>query len=310
MARRRQQKKPPEGTFTATIDSLSPDGRGVARLEGKATFIANALPGEIVEFNYQHCHSKFDEGTAINILTASDERTVPKCRHFGVCGGCRLQHLLPASQIAHKQKMLLEHLTHFGHITPKEILAPLRASEWGYRHKARLGVRYVIKKEMVLVGFREQQSNYLALLEQCEVLEPRVGLLILPLRALITKLHAFKEISQIEVAIAENAVALIFRNLVPLDNHDQELLKSFGAEHTLWIYLQSGGPSTVSKLYPDDNQLFLHYSLPEFNLNYQFHPLDFTQVNPAINRQMIPLALSLLNLKPEDRVLDLFLWFR
>lgn len=303
---RRHPKKPPQGNFTASIKSFSHDGRGIAAIDGKTTFIFGALPGETVEFTYTACHSKFDEGKVVNVITPAPERVTPNCQHFGVCGGCSLQHIASTTQIKHKQTMLLEQLKHFGNIVPKEILSPLTSDVWGYRHKARLGVRYVTKKATVLVGFREQNSNFLAQLERCEVLDPRVGNLIMPLREFIASLDAFNSISQIEVAITQTQVGLVFRHLEPLNSSDLEQLKTFGAEHGLWLYLQPAGPNSVTKLYPDDKQLFLHYSLPEFNLIYQFHPLDFTQVNPTINQKMVALALELLDVQPSDTVLDLF----
>ncbi len=303
---RKHKKSLPEGEFTANIDDLSHDGHGVAHINGKTTFIFNALPGESVQFHYTYSRKKFDHGIATTISNASPERATPKCPHFGICGGCSLQHLKPFAQISYKQSTLLMQMQHFGNVVPNEILEPLVADQWGYRHKARLGVRYVIKKEALLVGFREKQSNYLALIASCEVLHPSVGQLIMPLREMIAKMNAFKEIAQIEVAIGEQQTGLIFRNLVALDTTDQQHLIDFGKQHNLWIYLQPGNADSVVKFYPDDDNLFLEYSLPMYDLFYKFHPLDFTQVNPSINRKMLPLALELLNLQPTDKVLDLF----
>lgn len=303
---RRQRKKTPEGNFTATIDAQSHDGRGIAHIDGKTTFIFNALPGEQVEFHYTECRSKYDEGHATAITIASPDRVIPKCAHFGVCGGCNLQHLSSQAQLTLKQKSLLEQLQHFGRLTPQEVLPPLTGPEWGYRHKARLGVRYVIKKNALLVGFRERQSKYLAQLEQCEILNPKVGYLIMALRALIQQMQAYRDIAQIEVAIGDDVPALIFRNLIELEQTDLDLLSAFGEQHKLWIYLQPGNASTVTKFYPNDGELFLNYSLPEFNLRYHYHPLDFTQVNPIINQKMLRLALDLLNIQSSDTVLDLY----
>jgi 23S rRNA (uracil1939-C5)-methyltransferase len=303
---RKRKNKLPEGKFIASIESLNHEGRGVAHVNGKATFIFNALPGETVEFDYTYSRKKFDCGKATTILSASTDRVTPRCNHFGICGGCSLQHVNVNAQISYKQNILLEQLRHFGAAKPENILPPLTASEYGYRHKARLGVRYVIKKETVLVGFREQQSNYLAQLSDCPVLHSSVGNLITPLRELIARLEAYQDIAQIEVAVAEPAPALVLRNLIELSANDKQILIEFAKQHDIWLYLQPGNADTVSKLYPNDEQLFLHYTLPEFNLTYQFHPLDFTQINPSINQKMVPLALSLLELKTTDKVLDLF----
>lgn len=303
---RRRKKMLPEGEFTTTIEKMDHNGLGIARIDNKTTFIFNALPNETVKFKYVYSRKAFDNGITTEVITASPERQPPKCPHFGICGGCSLQHLKPAAQISYKQQTLLEQLKHFGATEPEAILPSLTGPEYGYRNKARLGVRFVIKKDTVLVGFRERQSNYLAQLDGCAVLNPRVGHLITPLRELIATLSAYRDIAQIEVAIGDTTTALIFRNLIELSEADQQKLIAFAEQHKLWIYLQPGNTDSVTKLHPADEQIFLSYSLPAFKLTYQFHPLDFTQVNSAINQQMIPLALQLLNLQPDDKVLDLF----
>lgn len=310
----KRKRKPLPSRATAKVNRLTHEGRGIASVNDKTTFIFNALPGETVEFDYNQCHGKYDEGSAVTIVAAAPNRVVAKCPHFGLCGGCNLQHLSSAAQIEFKQQMLLEQLQHFGKLTPKTILPPTTGDVWGYRHKARLGVRDVIKKSTVLVGFRERQSPYLSVMEQCEVLHPSVGRLIMPLRDLIASLHARQQIAQIEVAIGDNVTALVFRNLIELDDHDKQLLSQFAEQHQLWLYLQPGKADSVTKLFPADEQLFLSYSLTELTnrghalrpLTLQFHPLDFTQVNPSINTKMINQALKMLNLQPTDTVLDLF----
>jgi 23S rRNA (uracil1939-C5)-methyltransferase len=303
---RKRLKPIPTEHFTTTITKVSHEGRGIAIVDGKTTFIFGALLGEEVEFAYDALHSKFNEGHVVNIIKPSSERVKPQCAHFGVCGGCSLQHMQHDAQIALKQKTLDEQLEHFAKTKPKTWLAPLTTNEYGYRHKARLGVRYVVKKDSVLVGFREQSSRYLAAIDNCEVLDPRVGKLITPLRELIQSMAAFEQIAQIEVAMGDVDTALVFRNMIPLVESDQDKLKQFADAHHLMIFLQPAGPNSIYKLYPDDGKALLSYSLPDYHLTFQFHPLEFTQINPEINKKMITQALELLALTPEDEVLDLF----
>ena len=206
----------PEGIHEATIIKLSHDGRGIATIEGKTTFIDNALPGETVKFRYTSAQSRFNEGAAEEILIRSPERIDAECAFFNICGGCSLQHLSPESQRTLKQNTLLEQFKHFGNLDIPEILPPITANEWGYRRKARLGVRYVHKKEKILVGFREKHSNFLADISYCNVLHPDAAKLIEPLKILIQDLEGFLSIPQIEVAVDQTKVALIFRHLEPL----------------------------------------------------------------------------------------------
>lgn len=298
------------------ITGLSHDGRGIAHIGGKLVFIANALPGEVVSFAYTRKKTKYAEAKVVEIIKASPERITPKCQHFGYCGGCSVQHMAGNAQIAFKQDVLLEQLLHFGNLRPKEIISPIMGEEWGYRHKARLGVKYVIKKDAVLVGFREKNSPYLADLKRCEVLKPGVGSLIGELKALILSLNAYAHIAQIEVAIGDNKIALVVRNLIELTSEDIEKLRLFAKQHNLWVYLQPKGPASVYKIWPQDNNELLYYQLtiPQLTtqqltnpfITYHFHPLDFTQVNPSVNQQMLNKALELLDLQATDQVLDLF----
>lgn len=290
----------------AQVTALSHDGRGIAHINGKTTFIENALPGETASFVYTRQHSKFDEGRAVEIMVASADRAEPRCPHFTICGGCSLQHMSSEAQIAHKQKMFLEQLQHFGKVQPEKILPPLTGPVWGYRHKARLGVKYVMKKNAVLVGFREKNNRYLADINQCEVLHPSVGHLIQPLKELITSLSVYQHIPQIEVAISENDTALIFRHLIDLSPEDKNKLIAFAKEHALRIYLQPNKPNPLQLLWPEDDRELLNYQLLDYDLNLQFHPTGFTQINTAINQKMIKQALELLALQSTDNVLDLF----
>ena len=303
MARRHRRQKLPQEPVQVTIDSLSHDGRGIAHIEGKTIFIAGALAGETVQFVYTKKHSKYDEGRAIEVLTSSEDRVEPACPHFAICGGCSVMHMSSPAQLILKQKTLAEHLLHFGQLEPEQWLPPLTGPILAYRRKARLGVRYVHKKQRVLVGFREKASPFLAVLEQCAVLDQRVGARLAELGEMIAGLEAYTRIAQIEVAMDEEHVALVFRNLVPLTQADQDALIHYGQQTGLWIYLQSGGPETVEPLWPSNPQL--RYS-PESGIELDFNPNDFTQVNSAINQSMIQKAIELLDLSEHDRVLDLF----
>ena len=305
MARRnRRRQKLPQDPVEAQIESLSHDGRGIARIEGKTIFVDGALAGETVKFLYTKKHSKYDEAKTVEVVAnTSDDRVDAKCQHFGLCGGCSLMHMAPESQLKLKQNTLEEHLTHFGNLAPQQWLEPLRGPLWSYRRKARLGVKHVPKKERVLVGFREKGTPYLAVLEQCEVLDQRVGSRLAELGVMIANLQAYNRIAQIEVAMDDEHVALIFRNLDPLSEQDQQALISYGQSNDLWIYLQSGGPDTVTPIWPENPQL--SYA-PEADLQLDFNPNDFTQVNAGINHKMIQRAMELLEVSEDDRILDLF----
>lgn len=291
----------------ATIEKLSHDGRGIARIDGKATFIEGALPTEVVSFVYQKRKKDFDEGVISQIEISSTDRVEPRCPHFGTCGGCSLQHIRPEAQIELKQTQLMELFHRLGRTSPKTILEPLRASYWHYRHKARLSVRYVEKKQKVLVGFREKKNpRYLAEMQQCFVLHQQVSNLIMPLRDLIESMDAARDIPQVEVAVGDDDTAFIFRHMSALSDADIARLKAFGLQHQICIFLQPQGPDSVCLLYPEGRSSLLHYHLPHFGVTYEFHPTDFTQINPLLNQKMVEKAIELLALKPEDRVLDLF----
>ena len=303
MARRNRRNKLPLELVETQIESLSHDGRGVARIEGKTVFIDGALGGEKVRFRYSKQHSKYDEGRVVEVLNAAPDRVEAKCDHYGVCGGCSLMHMAPEAQLVLKQKTLMEQMSHFGHIEPEEWIEPMTGPLWGYRRKARLGVKHVPKKERVLVGFREKGTPYLALLDKCEVLDPRVGSRLAELGSMIATLAAYNRIAQIEVAMDEKHTALVFRNLDPLSESDKTILIAYGQKNDLWIYLQSGGPDTITPIWPTSPQL--SYA-PERGLTLMFEPSDFTQVNATINQNMIQRTMGLLEVCAKDRVLDLF----
>lgn len=286
------------------IDSLAQDGRGVARLGGKAIFVTGGMPGERVRAILTRHHRDYDEGQVNDIIEASSLRVEPKCSHFGICGGCRLQHLDVDAQIVTKQQALLDNLKRIGKIRPESILPPLTAQVWGYRHKARLGVRYVFKKGRVLIGFRERQGRLLADLTRCEILIPEVGYRLSELSALIGQLSVREKIPQIEVVSGDQTVCLTLRHLEPLTDADCEKLIDFARTTGLHIGLQSGGPETFRLLWPESHKLF--YDQPEFGTRVYFSPGDFIQINPALNQKMVVQALNLLNVQPGDSILELF----
>lgn len=296
-----------EKTYQAQITALSHDGRGIAHCNGKATFIDNALPGETVEFKYRRRHSRFDEGYSINILTAANSRATPQCSSYGICGGCSLQHLNSAAQISEKQKILENQLQHIGKVKPKHWLEPLCGPVWGYRHKARLGVRFVEKKSQLLIGFREKNNSQLITdMQRCEILHPHVGHAIELLKSMINQLENKRHIPQIEVAIGDATTALVIRHLQALSDSDIACLTQFAAQHNYHIYLQPNKMDSIHRLWPSTAPELLSYALSDFDLQLQFKPSDFTQINPYINRLMIKQALDLLALQPDDSVLDLF----
>jgi 23S rRNA (uracil1939-C5)-methyltransferase len=304
MGRRRRRPALPEGEFEAEIDTMAHDGRGLARVDGKATFIHGALPGERVLFRYLVRKRRHDEGQATSVLSAAPERTEPRCAHFGVCGGCSLQHLDPAAQVAAKQAVLIDNLRQIGGVVPEAVLPPLcNAEPWGYRRKARLGVKDVLRKERVLVGFRERGSSLVAAIDHCHVLHPRVGALLPQLGALVESLEIRRRLPQIEMAMDDDRCVLILRVLDPPGSADRERLLAFQRANEVVFYLQPGGPDSVAPL---AEAVDLHYALPSHGVNLGFAPGDFTQVNTDINRQMVDRAVGLLAPDAGDAVLDLF----
>ncbi len=292
---------------TAEVDKFSHDGRGITRIDGKTTFVENALPGETVTFEYIRKKRDFDEGQVLSVIEASPHRVEPRCPHYMLCGGCSLQHLDGVAQIHEKQKWLLDLLARVGHVEPETVLTPLTDSLWHYRNKARLSVRYVEKKKATLVGFREKNNpRYITEINQCPILHEQVDAHIPALRQMLDSLERPEHIAQIEVAAGDDEVALIFRNLSPLNPHDEDKLREFGRVYAFRIFLQPGGMNSVSLFYPEDGQLYLNYHLPKDDITLEFFPTDFTQVNAGLNRLMVDNVLNLLELTPTDRVLDLF----
>jgi 23S rRNA (uracil1939-C5)-methyltransferase len=302
--RRQQQRLDNIPPVELTIESMTLEGKGVAHWDGKVVFVDGALPSEKVLARYTLQKKSFDEATTLEVLEPSAERVTPKCEHYSKCGGCTWQHLAPDAQVHYKQKAMLDNLAHMGKVEPVSILEPIRGDIWGYRRKARLGVRYVHKKEKVLVGFRERDGQFLAELNRCEVLHSSVGEHLVDLQTLVTGLVQKERIPQIEVAVGDHATALIVRHLDPLPPEDVELLRAYGERMNQHIYLQPKGPDTVHCIWP--THPVLDYEHPAFHTRVEFGPQDFFQVNQSINRQMVKRAVELLDPQADETVLDLF----
>jgi 23S rRNA (uracil1939-C5)-methyltransferase len=302
---RRHHKKVLPPPVVVYIESLSHEGRGIAHVDGKTVFVDGALPGETVLARYRLSKTRYGEAETLEVHQASPDRVTPHCEHFGVCGGCSLQHIHANMQRELKQQTLLEQLRHIAQVQPQQVLPPLCGPLWGYRRRARLGVKYVHKKNTLLVGFREKSAAYLALMERCAVLSPCVGEKIKALRELINGLHAREHIAQIEVAVGDNATALVIRHLVALSDEDCNTLSAFAAHHDFHIYLQSGGMDSVTPLWPAQAQP-LYYELPHNDGKIYFQPLDFIQINRAMNLAMLEHALNLLQPQADEHVLELF----
>ena len=300
MSRRAIPPGPPE---EGVIAALNHDTEGVVR-DTKTVFVPGALPGERVRFRRVRRHRQHDEGELLEIIEAAAERVTPRCAHFGVCGGCALQHLSPEAQLRAKQTELAENLQRIGKVTPERWLAPLAGPVWQYRRRARLGAKYVAKRGRVLVGFRERQKPYIAALSRCEILAAPVDALIEPLSTLLTGMRAREFIPQIEVAAADNVLVLVFRHLVELGADDRAALAAFEASHDLRVYLQPGGMETIAPL--AGATATLEYRMPELGLRFEFQPTDFVQVNGVLNRALVREAVELLSIEKTHRVLDLF----
>ena len=299
-----------------TVDSLDLEAQGVARnAEGKVVFIEGALPGEQVQVNVGRSKNAWEQGTMTALRRESAQRVRPGCPHFGLhagaCGGCKMQHLHAGAQVAVKQRVLEDNLQHLAKLRPEQLLRPIDGPTWGYRYRARLSVRWVAKKGVVLVGFHERKSRYVADMQVCPVLPAKLSAMLMPLRSLIAGMDQRDRLPQIELAIGERAehehglvIALVLRHLEPVSPADADRLRQFGAEHGVQWWLQPKGPDTVHLL--DEGGPELAYSLPEFGITMPFKPTDFTQVNHAINTVLVGRALRLLAPTRDERVID---WF-
>ena len=285
------------------------DAQGVARKpDGKVVFIDGALPFELVTANTHRKKNNWEQASLVAIHRESSQRVRPGCPHFGLhagaCGGCKMQHLHVGAQVAVKQRVLEDNLWHLGKVKAQTMLRPIEGPAWGYRYRARLAVRHVIKKGQVLIGFHERKSRYIADMQTCKILPPHVDAMLMPLRALIASLDARDTCPQIELACGDHVTALVLRHLEPLSSGDIARLRAFAAEHAVQWWLQPKGPDTVKLL--DEGGEQLSYALPDFGITMPFKPTDFTQVNPHINRVLVSRALRLLDVQKTERVID---WF-
>ena len=292
------------------IRSFDMDARGVGHIQnedgsqGKVVFVEGALPGELVGFNSYKKKNSWEVATLGTIHRQSSQRTVPKCEFFGVCGGCSMQHVEPDAQVAMKQRILEDNLWHISKVKAHNMMRPIYGPTWGYRYRARLSVRQVIKKGTVLVGFHEKKSRYVANMESCAILPAHVSAMLMPLRALVASLSIVAQLPQIELAIGEGVTAMVLRILAPLTAADEKQLKEFADKHNVQWWLQPDGNQAALPYYPAQSEL--HYLLPEFGIKMPFKPTDFTQVNHQINRVLVVKALRLLDVQKTDRVADLF----
>ena len=299
----RKKRREPE---TATIVGVTHDGRGIADTDGKKAFIAGALEGENVTYIRRKFRRNFDEAELLEVHEASPDRIEAKCEAFGRCGGCSLQHVSAEHQRAIKSQTLRDNLERIGHVEPETWLEPMTGPVWNYRRRARLAVKDVPGKGRTLVGFRERHAPFITDMHRCEVLATPVDSMLDDLSELVGGLSLRARLPQIEVAVAENDIALVFRVLDPPNDADIGLFRAFGKDHGLRIYLQTGGLDTVALLYPESVSDSLFYTLPEFDIRVDFEPIDFVQVNSEINQRMVHFAVEQLDAGPDDRVLDLF----
>lgn len=290
---------------TGVIESLDHEGRGITRLEGKTIFVEGALPGEEVEYSSYRKKPSYEQATAGRILKESAWRVVPRCRHFGVCGGCSMQHLDANAQAAVKQRVLEDALWHIGKLKAEALFPAIYGPSWGYRFRARLSVRNVVKKGGVLVGFHEKRSSYVADMDSCEILPRQISDLLPKLRVLVAALSIKERLPQIELAMGDGVTVLVLRILEALTPQDETELRQFADEHGIQFWLQTGGPDTVKPFHPLDGPS-LSYSLPEFAVRMPFKPTDFTQVNHGINRVLVRRALALLEPQAGERIADMF----
>lgn len=303
------------------IESIDYEGRGVVHVDGKTIFVEGAMTGELVDYQSFHRKPNYEVARVTQIVEASSQRVTPACEYFGVCGGCAMQHINASAQAATKQRVLEDALWHLGHLRPEVVFPAISGSAWGYRYRARLSARYVAKKGGVLIGFRERRSSYVAMMDSCQVLPPRMSALIPELKILLAQLSAPDRLPQIEVSIGEAGhntsdglvIVLVLRHLEPLPDRDKDRLREFAVTHEVIWYLQAKGPDTATRFYPPrgsdlhaDTSPALSYFLPDFDVEMQFQPTEFTQVNPGVNRMLVRRAMSLLDPQPGERIADLF----
>jgi len=289
----------------ALVESIDHEGIGVAHVDGKVVFIEGAVTGERVAFTRRRSRGHFDLGTMTQVLRPSAQRAVPRCRYFGICGGCAMQHVEASAQVAAKQRVLEDNLARLGKVVPEQVLPPITGALWGYRNRARLSIHYVAKKGGVLVGFHERRSSLVADTWSCEVLAPHVSALIPALREMFTAMKIRDRVPQLEVAVGEDVTVFVLRHLEPIPDEDAARLRAFADAHGIQWWLQPKGPETAHPWYPMEAQA-LDYALPEFGVRLRYRPTEFTQVNAGVNRVLVKRAVGMLDPQPGERVGDLF----
>ena len=287
------------------IESLDHEAQGIARHEGKVVFVEGALPGETVRARTTRRKAQFDQATTVAVLHPGPSRVVPRCPHFGVCGGCNMQHADPAAQVAFKQRILEDNLARIGRVKPEVLLPTIQGPAWGYRQRARVSVRHVVKKGGVLVGFHEKSSSFVADMQRCEILPPHVSALLVPLRHLVMALSIRERMPQVEVAVGEAVTVLVFRVLETPTPEDEAHIRAFAEQWQVQVWFQSKGPDSARPFHPLEAPA-LNYTLPEFGIVMPFGPTEFTQVNAAVNRVLVGRAVRMLDPRPGERVVDLF----
>jgi 23S rRNA (uracil1939-C5)-methyltransferase len=289
----------------AVIESIDHEGIGVAHIDGKVAFLEGGITGEVVEFAKRRSRGNFDLGTVTHVIRESSQRTRPRCGYFGICGGCAMQHVDPAAQVAAKQRVLEDNLARIGKVKPDRILPPVMGPAWGYRNRARLSVHYVAKKGGVLVGFHEKKSSFVADTMSCEILPPHVAKLIPELREMFTAFRIRDRVPQLELAVGEDVTVFVLRHLEPLPDEDAAKMRAFADKHGIQWWLQPKGPETAHPFYPHEAPA-LDYALPEFGLRMRYRPTEFTQVNAGVNRVLVKRAVDMLDPRAGERVGDLF----
>lgn len=284
-----------------TIQSLSHEAHGVGRHENKVVFVPGALPGEEVKVRLQKQQRHFSQGQLLSIDKASEHRVEPSCPHFSRCGACQLQHLVTAEQLPYKQENLHQQLTRQLKLSEIPWQAPIASEGFGYRRRARLGVRYRKQLDEIIIGFREEANKHLTAIDACPVLEPKLSALITPMQACISELNAKTVITQMELIASDQGPIVVLRHLKPLQADDQNTLKAFAKQHECLMYLQ--GDESLECVYPE-SESGLSYSVSNFELEFQVK--DFIQGNAQVNQKMVELAAQWLDLKPEEMLLDLF----
>jgi 23S rRNA (uracil1939-C5)-methyltransferase len=290
------------------IESVDLDAQGISHYDdGKVVFIDQALPNELISAEITRKKPSFEKAKIIERLNESTYRVKPGCQHYGVCGGCSMQHMDMGLQIALKQRALEDQLWHLGKVKTEGVLSPVVGPSWHYRHRARLSAKFVLKKNKMLLGFHEKNSSYVADLEMCKILAEPVASMMPRLRELLSQLSIYMQLPQVEIAVGDHTTALVFRIVSALTPQDELHLKQFIDQQTfpLQVWLQPGGPSTIN-LFHQNSSAPLSYDHPEFGVSIDFLPTDFTQVNHSMNRVLVKKAIDLLDVKTNHRVLDLF----